>query len=208
VVAAAARGERASVFCFEESPTNLMLRAEGLGLPLREYVNAGTVRLQPVDPAEFSPGELSHEVRRDVEAGARIVVIDSINGYMAAMPEEHFLTAHVHELASFLSEKGVATLFTVAQQGLLEAGGGPVNISYVADTVILFRFFETRGEVKKAISVMKKRSGRHEHTIRELRFGPGGIEVSAPITDFQGVLTGNPVYVGDELPRKRRRAPA
>lgn len=191
---AAARGERSLVFCFDESPTNLILRATGLGIPLAEHVATGTVEILAVDPAEFSPGELAHRVRLAVERDARMIVIDSLNGYLNAMPEEQFLSAHLHELLAYLSEKGVATVLTIAQHGLFSMNESPINVSYVADTVVLFRYFEDAGEVKQAISVMKKRTGRHERTIRELRLGPDGVTVSQPLSMLQGVLTGNPVH--------------
>lgn len=197
--AAAGRGERSLVFCFDESPTNLLIRARGLGIPLAEHVQAGTVEILAVDPAEFSPGELAHRVRLAVERDARMVVLDSLNGYLNAMPEEHFLSAHLHELLAFLSEKGVATLLTIAQHGFFNTVEAPVNVSYVADTVLLFRYFEVAGEVKQALSVLKKRTGRHERTIRELRLGPDGVHVGPPLSMLQGVLTGTPVYAGGKL---------
>jgi circadian clock protein KaiC len=196
VAAAAARGERAAMFCFDESPTNLLIRSSSLAIPLAEYVGSERVHLLPIDPAEFSPGELSHRIRAQVDAGARVVVIDSINGYMSALPEERFLSAHLHELLAFLSEKGVATILTLVQHGLFGAApDSPVNISYVADTLLVFRYFEWAGVVKQALSVVKKRTGNHERSVRELQFGPDGIRVGPPLTKFQSVLTGSPVYV-------------
>lgn len=192
VTQAATRGERAVMLCFDESPTNLQIRTTGLGIPLRKYVDEGLIELVAVDPAEFSPGELACRLRTRIEQGDRIVVIDSLNGYISAMPEERFLTAHLHELLSFLSEKGCATIITLAQHGFFALSEGPINISYLADTVLLFRYFEVAGEVKQAISVIKKRTGRHERTIRELQLGPNGIRISEPLQGFQGVLTGNP----------------
>lgn len=203
---AAARGESGVMFCFDESPANLLARTRGLGIPLAEHVESGRVRLVPVDPAELSPGELAHRAQREIERGVRLVVIDSVNGYVNAMPEEGFLAAHLHELLSYLSEKGVATLLTVAQQGFM-AMDAPMNISYIADTVILFRYFEVAGTVKQAISVVKKRTGSHEHTIRELRLGPEGLFVGKPLTQFQGVLTGNPTIAGDVRPGGEREPP-
>jgi len=198
VAAAAARGERGVIFCFDESPTNLLIRTSSLGIPLAEHVKAGKVHLLPIDPAEFTPGELAHMIRAQVGAGARMVVIDSINGYLNALPEERFLAAHLHELLAFLSESGVATILTLAQHGFFGAvPDAPVNISYVADTVVLIRYFEAAGEVKQAISVVKKRTGRHERSIRELQFGMGGLRVGAPLEDVRGVLSGNPVYLSD-----------
>jgi circadian clock protein KaiC len=154
-----------------------------------------------VDPAEFSPGELAYRVRTQVEHGARVIVIDSLNGYLNALPEERFLSAHLHELLAFLAEKGVVTILTLAQHGFFGTPDSPVNISYVADTVLLFRYFEVAGEVKQALSVVKKRTGRHERSIRELQLGAGGVRVGEPLRHFQGVLSGNPHYVEGGLLR-------
>lgn len=195
VASAAIREERGAIFCFDESPTNLLIRTASLGVPLGQQVDTGKVRLIPVDPAEFSPGELAYRVRMQVEEGARLLVIDSLNGYLNALPEERFLSAHLHELLAFLAEKGVVTILTLAQHGFFGAPDAPVNISYVADTVLLFRYFEAAGEVRQALSVVKKRTGRHEHTIRELQLGPDGARVGKTLTKFQGVLTGNPLYL-------------
>lgn len=194
-IQAASRGEKAVILCFDESPTNLLTRTRSLGMPLDDYVSEGTIQLLAVDPAEFSPGELAFRLRSLVEDGHRIVVIDSLNGYLSAMPEERFLTAHLHELLSFFSEKGVATILTLAQHGFFESTESPVNISYMADTVVLFRYFEAAGEVKQALSVMKKRTGQHERSIRELRLGPNGVWVGKPLKDFRGVLSGIPQLV-------------
>lgn len=190
VAQAAARRERSVVLCFDESPTNLLIRTRGLKIPLQEAVDDGLVELIAVDPAELTPGELAHELRTRVDRGYRLVVIDSLNGYLGAMPEERFLTAHLHELLSFLSEKGVATILTLAQHGFFSSDS-PIDVSYVADTVVLFRYFELAGEVKQALSVIKKRTGRHERTIRELRLGADGIWIGDALDGFQGVLTGD-----------------
>ena len=209
VATAAERGERASMFCFDESPTNLLIRTNQLGIPLAGHVQAGRVELLPVDPAEFSPGELAGKIVRQVDAGSRVVVLDSLNGYLNSLPEERFLSAHLHELLAYLSEKGVATILTLTQHGFL----GPntetnINISYVADTVVLLRYFETAGEVRQAVSVVKKRTGNHERTIRELRFGSSGVRLGPPLTEYRGVLAGSPIqtsvpFPGDEGERKR-----
>ena len=191
VATSAARGERAVMFCFDESPTNLLVRTGKLGIPLAEHVDAGRVQLLPIDPAEFTPGELSHHVRVHVGQGARVIVLDSINGYINALPAERFLAAHLHELLAYLSEMGVATILTLAQHGFFGVADLPANISYVADTVVLFRYFETAGNVRQAISVVKKRTGDHERSIRELRFGAGGLHVGPPLTSFRGILAGN-----------------
>lgn len=198
VAAAAARGDRGVIFCFDENPTNLLIRTSSLGIPLAEHVKAGMVDLLPIDPAEFTPGELAHRARARVGAGARVIVLDSINGYLNALPEERFLAAHLHELLAFLSESGVATILTLAQHGFFSAASDDtVNISYVADTVVLFRYFEAAGEVKQAISVVKKRTGRHERSIRELQFMAGGLRVGPPLENVRGVLSGHPVFLTD-----------
>ena len=193
-VAAARRGDRAAVFSFEESPATVRGRTAALGIPFAEVADAGMVRMSQIDPAELSPGEFAHRVRDAVERdGARVVVIDSLNGYMNAMPEEQFLTLQLHELLTYLGRQGVTTMLVVAQHGLV--GGNmetPVDTSYLADSVVLLRYFENSGKVKKAISVVKKRSGAHEESIRELRFGAGGIRLSEPLTHFKGIMTGVP----------------
>lgn len=191
---AASRGEKGVIFCFDESPTNLLIRTTGLGIPLQRAVDAGTVVVVAVDPAERTPGELAHLIREHVEKGARIVVIDSLNGYLHAMPEERFLSAHLHELLAFLSEKSVATILTLSEHGFFDGSGTEINVSYVADTVVLLRYFEVQGAVHQAISVVKKRTGPHERSIRELRMGADGIKVGEPILVLEGVLSGTPHY--------------
>jgi circadian clock protein KaiC len=204
LAAAAVRGEKAAMFCFDESPTNLLIRATALGIPLQEHVDSGAIHLVTVDPAEFSPGELAYRIRGQVEDGSRTIVIDSLNGYLSSMPEERFLAAHIHELLAFLSEKGVTTLITLAQYGLFGPTEAPVNISYIADTVLLFRYFEAMGEVKQALSVVKKRTGHHERSIRELSLTSAGVKVGKPLLEFQGVLSGNPQFVSGTLLRGKR----
>jgi circadian clock protein KaiC len=201
VVAAAARGECAAIFTFDESSGTLGARSAALGMDLAAQVESGRVVIKQVDPAELSPGEFVHTVRRQVEErNCRLVVIDSLNGYMNAMPEERFLTIQMHELLTYLGQKGVTTILVVAQHGLV--GGkmeSPVDVSYLADSVILTRYFELKGRVRKAISVVKKRSGAHEETIRELSVGTNGIRVGKPLEDLRGVMTGVPVYEGQPL---------
>jgi circadian clock protein KaiC len=201
--AAAERGERTAFFTFDERLDTILERTDGLGMSIAEEVEAGRILIQPIDPAELSPGEFAHRVRGAVEdsggtRGARIVIIDSLNGYLQAMPEERFLIAQLHELLTYLGHKGVVTFLVVAQHGLLGVMQAPIDTTYLADAVILFRYFEARGEVKQAISVVKKRSGRHERTIRELSLGDGGVTVGEPLRDFHGVLTGAPAYQGEE----------
>lgn len=198
VAAAAARGEYAASFLFDEGVGTYLARAAGLGIDLRAGVGAGSIRVQQVDPAELSPGEFSHRVRSAVERdGARVVVTDSLNGYLQAMPDERFLTAQMHELLMYLNQRGVVTILVLAQHGFLgTAVGTPVDVSYLADTVVLLRYFEAAGAIRRAVSVIKKRSGFHENTIREMRLSSKGVEVGEPLTAFRGVLTGVPVYSG------------
>ena len=195
---AAARGERAAVFLFDERPETFHARSQGMGLDLKPQLEAGTVRLQQVDAGELSPGEFAHTVREAVgEGGAKVVVIDSLTGYLNAMPQETLLVAQLHELLTYLSWKGVLTLLIMAERGVLGSGDlEPLDVSYLADTVLLLRHFEAEGRLRLAVSVIKKRYGPHETTIRELRITPAGIQVGDPITMFSGVLTGAPTYEG------------
>jgi circadian clock protein KaiC len=199
--AAAGRGERAALFVFDERVETLLERTTGLGMDISGYLDSGHIAIQPIDTAELSPGEFAYRVRRAVEGeggrpGAKVVVIDSLNGYLNAMPEERFLTAQLYELLTYLGHQGVVTFLIVAQHGLVGHMESPIDTTYLADTVILFRYFEAAGEVRQAISVLKKRSGKHERTIRELTLGERGISIGAPLKDFQGVLTGTPTYRG------------
>lgn len=197
-VAAARRGERAAIFVFEEGLNTLLARSEALGTDLRPHVDAGTILLQQVDPAELSPGEFAHLVRKAVEEQkVRVLVIDSVTGYLNAMPEERFLTLHMRELLSFLNQSDVVTLMVLSQHGMLGASmKSPVDVSYLADTVLLLRYFEADGAVRKAIAAVKKRSGAHETTIREFDLGSGGLRVGRPLHGFHGVLSGVPTYRG------------
>jgi circadian clock protein KaiC len=194
--AAAARGERAALFVFDESLETMVARSDGLGMGLSGHIDAGRVVVHQVDPAEMSPGEFVHKIRRAVEGDrARVIVIDSLNGYLNAMPEERFLTIQLHELLTYLAQQGVVTIVIVAQHGLVGTSmQSPVDTSYLADVVVLFRYFEAAGHIRRAISVMKKRSGRHESTLRELRMGSDGLWVGDPLTEFHGVLTGTPQF--------------
>jgi circadian clock protein KaiC len=197
LVAAAGRGEHGVLFAFDEGLRTLMARSEGLGMDLEPHIRAGRIRVQQVDPAELSPGEFANAVRRAVEVDqARIVVIDSLNGYLQAMPEERFLTIQLHELLTYLDQQGVITLLVVAQHGLVgNAMQTPVDASYLADTVILLRYYEARGQLGRMISVVKKRSGAHEVTLHEFRLGANGLSVGEPIRDLQGVLSGTPAFL-------------
>ncbi len=207
--AAAARGEHAAIFGFEEAKAILFERARGLGMPINEGVGPGQIMVQQIDPAEISPGEFAHRVRQAVERdGARVVVIDSLNGYLNAMPEDKFLTAQLHELLSYLNNHGVATFLIAAQSGMLgPTMRSPVDASYLADAVVMFRMYEHAGSVKKAISVVKKRSGLHEESIRQLRFDSKGVHLSEPLMHLRGVLTGVPVDVPSSIPERSQRQP-
>ncbi len=195
---AAERGDPAAIFTFDETVATLLHRSEGMKIPLRKHLDAGKIIVRQVDPAEISPGEFVYALRELVESGTKIVVIDSLNGFMNAMPGEEFLSMQMHELLSYLNQQGVATIITLAQHGVIgNAMNSPVDISYLADSVLLFRYFEAGGSVRKALSVMKKRTGPHERTIRELSFKNGTIRIGAPLQDFEGVLTGVPRFVGE-----------
>ncbi|HEY9403806.1 MAG TPA: ATPase domain-containing protein [Pyrinomonadaceae bacterium] len=196
---AAERGERAASFLFDEGVHTYLSRASGLGREMKEQVEAGRMSIQQIDPAELSPGEFADYVRRAVDRdGARVVVIDSLNGYLQAMPDERFLTVQMHELLTYLNRQGVVTLLVMAQHGFMGTNmGTPVDVSYLADTVLMLRFFEARGAMRRAVSVVKKRTGYHENTIREMRMSGGGIAVGEPLRDFQGVLTGVPSYTNE-----------
>lgn len=192
--ASAGRGEPAWIFLFEERVGTWRTRALKLGVPIDDLMKKGLLRIQQVDPAELAPDEFTHLVRKAVEeGGARFVAIDSVTGYFTAMPEARSLTLQMHELLAYLSEKDVASMLTMAQAGLIGTGmTSPVDISYLADTVLLLRYFESRGRVRKAVSVLKKRSGAHEETIRELSFGKHGLVLGPPLSNMHGVLSGLP----------------
>jgi circadian clock protein KaiC len=203
VAAAANRDQSAAMFVFDESVSTLLTRAAGLGIGLWKHMEAGRVTVQQVDPAELSPGEFAHAIRRAIEKQrVSIVVIDSLNGFLQAMPEERFLVIQLHELLTYLGQAGVATILIGAHQGLVGSQMvAPVDASYLADTVILMRYFEAKGEVRQAISVVKKRGSAHERSIREFRFENGQIIVGEPLREFRGVLTGVPVYEGADSSR-------
>ncbi|MEX0939526.1 MAG: ATPase domain-containing protein [Pirellulales bacterium] len=201
VVAAAQRGEKSVMYVFDERVQTLFQRSHGVGLPLERYVEEGLIEVRQIDPTEWTTGEFSSAVKRSVEQdGIRMMVIDSLNGYAYAMPDERLLSLHLHELFSYLSQQAVTPVFTMTQHGVVPSSiQQPFDVSYIADTVMLFRHFEFRGEVRKAISVYKMRSGPHEATIRELQIGPDGIRVGEPLRQFHGILTGTPHYTGDVL---------
>jgi circadian clock protein KaiC len=198
VAAAIARGERAAMFVFDEEIGLLFNRAIGLGIDMQKMVDSGNLVIEQVDAAELSPGEFSERVRTCVEQHkARTIVIDSLNGYQAAMPEENALVLHMHELLQYLNRQGATTFLTVAQHGLVGDMKAPVDVTYLADTVVLLRYFEASGRVRRAISIIKKRTGAHEDTIREFRIGSYGIRLGEPLTGFQGVLRGVPNFTGN-----------
>jgi circadian clock protein KaiC len=194
---AAKRGEKSIFFAFDETVHTLLWRAHEMGLQFKRHMDAGILTVRQIDPAEIAPGELAMQIVDCVERDhVRMVVLDSLNGYVNAMPQEDYLSLHLHELLSYLNQRGVVTVMVLAQTGLVGTMGTPVDVSYLADTVILTRYFEARGSVKKAISVIKKRSGSHETAIRELKLSKDGIQIGPPLEEFEGVLTGVPRFVG------------
>jgi circadian clock protein KaiC len=204
--AAGDRGEAVHLFTFEEGLGTLFKRTQLLGIPLRRCVDEGRIVVQQVNPAELTPGEFAALVRTRVEqSSARVIVIDSINGYFSSMPEENFLMLQLHELFTYLRQRGVVVILTLAQHGLIGHMASPIDLSYLADTVVLLRYFEAGGEIRKAISVPKKRSGRHEQSIRELAMDGGGIRLGPPLSNFRGILTGTPEYLGGSRPSRAER---
>jgi circadian clock protein KaiC len=203
-MAAAKRGEAVGIFAFDEGLGTVFARAAGLGMALQAHVDSGEIRMQQIDPAEMSPGEFAHMVRHCVEHdGIRVVIIDSLNGYMNAMPEERFLVLQMHELLSTLNQLGVVTILVLAQHGLMGPMQTPLDISYLSDAVLMLRYFEAVGRVRRAISVVKKRSGAHEDAIREFRLTADGVKIGPPLTEFQGILSGIPSYRGGASPLLR-----
>jgi len=206
VMAALRRGEKAAMFSFDEETGLLFDRMKELGIDLEAAQASGSLHLEQIDAAELSPGEFAHRVCRAVDTkGIRTVLIDSLNGYQAAMPEENSLILHMHELLQFLNRQGAATFMTVAQHGLVGDMKSPVDITYLADTVVLLRFFEAMGKVRRAISIIKKRTGQHESTIREFMISGKGLTMGLPLENFHGVLRGVPTYSGpsEHLQSKR-----
>jgi len=196
--AAVARGETVLVLSFDETTSVLRRRARGLGLPLEDAIASGALRIEQIDPAEVSPGELADMVQNAVEqAGVSTVVIDSLTGYHNAMPEENYLLLQMHELLTYLNQQGVISLLILAQHGMIGTMGSTVDLTYLSDTVLLFRAFEAQGRLRRAVSVVKKRTGSHEDTIRELRIEAGGIRVGEPLHQFRGVMTGVPTFEGE-----------
>lgn len=200
-IAAAQRGEKSAFFAFDEGRGTLEARARTIGLPLGPALEQGLIRFQQIDPAELSPGEFAANVRKSVEVeGAQVVVIDSLNGYLNSMPDGRFLILQMHELLTYLNQQGVLTLLVLAQHGLVGPMDTPLDISYLSDSVLMLRYFEHSGMVRRALSVVKKRSGNHEHTIREFRLTSNGIVVGPPLVNFSGIFSGTPQYTGDPSP--------
>jgi circadian clock protein KaiC len=197
-ISAIQRGEKAVLFVFDEELGLLFNRTRAFGMDLEALSASGNLMIEQVDAAELSPGEFTSRVRQLIaDTGARTVIVDSLNGYQAAMPEEHYLILHIHELLQFLNRQGASTFLTVAQHGLVGEMRSPVDVTYLADTVLLLRYFEAQGSVRRAISVVKKRSGSHERTIREYEIDSRGFRLGEPLTQFQGVLRGVPSFVGE-----------
>ncbi len=197
-LAALERGESAAIYTFDENRNTLIERSTSLGMRLQPYLESGRLLIEGVNAAELSPGHFAHRVRERVEQDPRgVVVIDSLNSYLNAMPAEAFLVMQMHELLAYLNRLGILSILVLAQQGLIGQMHSPLDLSYLTDTVVLLRYFEFHGAVKKAISVIKKRSGAHEDTIREFRLSSNGIVVGPPLSAFQGILTGVPTYTGE-----------
>jgi circadian clock protein KaiC len=202
IAAACARGEHAVIYEFDERIGTMISRARAFGIDLQAHMDAGLLAIRQMDPAEISPGQFATMLRQEVEQrNARIVLIDSLNGYVAAMPQEQQLILQLHELLSYLSHVGVVTFLINPQHGFFGTmNSSDLNVSYVADIVILLRFFESDGRIRKAISIVKNRSGQHEDMIREFRVDARGIRIGEPLSDFRGVLTGSPEYTGARTP--------
>jgi circadian clock protein KaiC len=199
--AALQRGHSVAVYLFDERPPTWFQRADRLGFPLRQPVAQGTLLVDQIDPAEMGPGQFAQAIQHAVTHRAvHLVIIDSLTGYVHAMPDEHFLTLHMHELLTWLGQHGATTLLVLDQHGLVDASGtSPLDLSYLADTVLLFRYFEDHGAIRRAVSVVKRRSGPHAQTIQEMTLGPTGLVIGEPLTQFRGVLTGVPTYAGDRI---------
>jgi circadian clock protein KaiC len=196
---AATQGERAGLYIFDEGRQSIEERASGLGMEIGSLMSAGRIELHQIDPAEMSPGEFTALVRRGVEEKSnKVVVIDSLNGYLQAMPEDRYLALELHQLLTYLNQQGALTILVLAQHGLVGTVEPPVDLSYLSDAVVLLRYFEGQGRIRKAISIVKKRIGAHENTIRELQLSARGLELGEPLTDFQGIMSGVPTYLGSQ----------
>ena len=203
-IAAARRGERTAMYIFDESANTLRTRCAGMGMDIGPWIDSGHITIRPIDPAELSPGELVHDIRSAVvDNDARIVVVDSLNGYLNAMPDERFLIVQLHELLTYLGQAGVATIMIAGQIGLIGAQmKSAVDASYLADAVVLMRYFEADGEVQQAISVLKKRGGAHERTIRAFTMNTDGVRIGEPLRHFRGILTGSPIPTSEDSPKR------
>jgi circadian clock protein KaiC len=201
-VASSAGGAKAATFLFDERAATFLGRCDALGMNLSSALADGAMSLEQIEPGQLSPGEFSQRVRNAVDQhNARIVMIDSLNGYLNAIPQNEAPLLRMHELLSYLCHKGVATLIVVAQHGIVGSNmTTPLDVSYLADTVVLLRFFEASGTVRRAVSIVKRRAGPHESTIREFRIGPDSLRLGDPLSEFQGVLTGVPQYIGPQSP--------
>ncbi|MBL6081894.1 AAA family ATPase [Belnapia sp. T18] len=196
-LAALDRGDPVSFFLFDEGMVTFLARSAALGMDLAPHLEAGRLRVRQIDPAELSPGECAHVIRHAVESeGARVIAIDSLNAYLHAMPDERHLLLQMHELLGYLNQRGVVTLLILGQHGLVGDLRGDVDLSYLSDALVLMRFFETAGEVRRGLSVVKTRTTAHERTIREFNLGPTGLAIGDVLREFDGVLTGAPVYRG------------
>jgi circadian clock protein KaiC len=201
---AAERGEKTVILLFDENLHTYVKRAADLGMDISGHIRTGRIVLRHLDAAEISPGEMAHLIVNMVDnEGFQCVVIDSLNGYLNAMPDERFLILQMHELLTFLNQQGVLTLLILAQHGLVGPMETPLDLSYLSDAVLMLRYFEVAGTVRRALSVVKKRSGHHEHTIREFRLGGNGVELGPPLTAFSGIFSGTPTYIGDNAPLLR-----
>jgi len=196
-VSAIERGEKAAYFLFDEGRTTLLSRARSMGMDLQPHIDSGFLSLFQIDPAELSPGEFASWIRHSVETdGVKFIVIDSLNAFLQAMPGEKYLLLQMHEMLSYLNQQGVITLLILGQHGIIGDVRSEVDLSYLSDTIILFRYFEAQGNMLKAVSVAKSRTTPHEASIREFRLGHGGLQIGEPLKDFEGVLTGLPTYRG------------
>lgn len=195
--AAMERGEKVLIISFDETERVFMRRATGLGVDVRRFRAEGLLKLRQIDPAELSPGELAATIREEVDEGVCTVVVDSLSGYQHAMPEEQFMLLQMHELVTYLNQQGVLTFLILAQSGMVGQMQSPIDLTYLSDTVLMLRFFEARGELMRALSVLKKRTGAHEGTIRQLVIDDKGVRVGSKLGAFRGILTGTPVYEGE-----------
>lgn len=194
-MAAIEKGEKVAFFCFDETIANLLKRSRAIGLKVDEAMKSGKLVIQKIDPAELSPGAFTGLIQDKIrQENVSVVVIDSLNGYIQAMPQESFITLQLHELLAYLNNQGIVTLMTLAQHGMIGTMNSPVDLTYLADTVVLTRYYEANGAVKKAISVIKKRTGTHEDTIREYTIDKTGVHVGKILNKFQGILTGVPRF--------------